>query len=84
MIDPSIQSELLDLLSQMPPESQRSVLENAKKIAAEPTPEERQAAWQAFLNRPRSDDFDDEFEINVEEAGGFVPTSFWHPHESIY
>jgi hypothetical protein len=84
MIDPSVQSELQGLLSQMSLESQHAVLEHARKVDAEPTPEERQAAWQAFLNRPRSDDFDDEFEIDVEEAGGFVPTPFWHPHESIY
>jgi hypothetical protein len=79
-----IQTEILELLSTMPLASQQAVLEHARKVAAEPTPEERQAAWQAFLNRPPSDDFDDEFEIDVEECGGYVPTPFWHPHESIY
>ena len=74
----------MELLAQMSAASQQAVLEHARKIAAEPTPEERQAAWQAFLNRPRSGAFDDEFEIDVEECGGYVPTPFWHPHESIY
>ena len=84
MGDSHIQNEILELLSTMPQAAQQAVLEYARKIAAQPTPEERQAAWQAFLNRPRSDDFDDEFEIDVEEAGGFVPSPSWHPHESIY
>lgn len=83
MVEPSIEKELLELLAQMPPASQQAVLEHARKIAAEPTPEQRQAAWQAFLNSDREPLIDDEFEIAVEECR-YMPTPFWHPHESIY
>lgn len=84
MVNQPVAKELLELLAQMSAASQQAVLHHARKIAAELKPEERQAAWQAFLNRPRSDDFDDEFDVDAEECGGFVPTPFWHPHDSVY
>lgn len=81
--DPQRETELLELFSQLSSEQQERLLGLARTIAAEPTPEERQARWQEFLNRPRAAEFDDEFEIAIEECR-YMPVPFWHPHESVY
>lgn len=83
MVDPSIERELLQLLSSMPVAMQHALLAQARSLAAQPTPEQREAAWQEFLSRKRDVTIDDEFEIGVEECG-YMPVPFWHPHELIY
>jgi len=83
MVDPRISATLLELLSRMDLETQRSILEHAKKVAEQPTAEQRQANWLAFLASRSGAAFDDEMAIAIEESG-FIPAAFWHPHESIY